>query len=137
MGKKTATKVNKLIDEDEDYFTEKAEAVLKEIFSRYDSDKDGCLNDKELDAFAVGCNGKPFSASDKTDIAEAFDVNDKGYLTERGFLEMYFMQTTSEPSETMKDILAHGYDHSLNKKSDTTTETKEEEKKEEKPTENK
>ncbi|EGC36196.1 hypothetical protein DICPUDRAFT_22622, partial [Dictyostelium purpureum] len=118
MGKKIQKKkpstAFKLIDKDEDFFSEKAELALREIFSRYDLDKDQCLSEKELDNFAIGCNGKPFDKVSIEEIKENFDVNDKGWLSIRGFLEMYYMQTLSEPTETWKDINKHGYDMKCN-----------------------
>lgn len=42
-------------------FTPECEAALNEIFSRYDKDKDGALNEEELQAFAQFTNGKPVS----------------------------------------------------------------------------
>eukprot|EP01132_Coremiostelium_polycephalum_P000543 gene543-685_t len=126
-GKKGQQQLKKkypnLIDDQEDYFVEKAENALKEIFSRYDLDKDGCLNRSELDKFAIGCNGKPFDQESVNELTEAFDCNEKGYLTQRGFMEMYFMQSISDPEETWKDIEKHGYntDFTLTKKDTNNT----------------
>jgi hypothetical protein len=41
------------------------------------------------------------------------DLNSKGYLTLKGFLQMYNLQTSSEPEETWKDLQKHGYDTQL------------------------
>ncbi|KYQ92736.1 hypothetical protein DLAC_11666 [Tieghemostelium lacteum] len=125
MGKKASNNskstIPKLIDPDEEYFTEIAEKVLKEIFALYDLDGDGCLSDKELDAFATGCNGQPFDKNSIRDLKDNFDINDKEYLTVRGFMEMYYMQSVSDPQETWKDIEKHGYNRKFEKVSSTTT----------------
>ncbi|KAM9988560.1 hypothetical protein ACTFIZ_012287 [Dictyostelium cf. discoideum] len=114
MGKKKSN-VFTLIDEDDEYFSSKAEEALKEIFSRYDKDGDQCLSDNELDDFAIGCNGKPFDKASVSEIKECFDCSeDKEWLTIKGFMEMYYMQTISEPAETWKDIEKHGYDRQCN-----------------------
>ncbi|KAM9969381.1 hypothetical protein ACTFIR_001215 [Dictyostelium discoideum] len=112
MGKKISN-VFELIDEEDDYFSSKAEEALKEIFSRYDKDGDQCLSDDELDDFAIGCNGKPFDKASVSEIKECFDCFDER-LTIKGFMEMYYMQTISEPAETWKDIEKHGYDRQCN-----------------------
>ncbi|KAN0029898.1 hypothetical protein ACTA71_008036 [Dictyostelium dimigraforme] len=131
MGKKKSN-VFKLIDEEDDYFSTKAEEALKEIFSRYDKDGDQCLSDKELDDFAIGCNGKPFDKVSISEIKDCFDCNEKQWLTFKGFMEMYYMQTISEPAETWKDIEKHGYDRQCNLiKNDSNKENKKEEKEEE------
>mmetsp|Transcript_5447 Transcript_5447/g.6627 ORF Transcript_5447/g.6627 Transcript_5447/m.6627 type:complete len:130 (-) Transcript_5447:235-624(-) len=93
----------------------KCDRALREIFARYDADKDGALNDQELDNFAKGCNGTDtgFSVDEKDQIKENFQHNDAGDLTLNGFLQLYSLQTMSEPSETWKDLKAHGYDSYL------------------------
>lgn len=92
----------------------KCEKALKEIFSRYDLDKDGALDAKELDNFAKGCNnGSGFSDDEKHQLKEAFDHNSDGHLTLSGFLQLYSLQTMSEPTETWKDLTNHGYNRSL------------------------
>lgn len=35
-------------------------------------------------------------------------MRDDGSLTQQGFLEMYQLQTMSEPDETIKDLIKHG-----------------------------
>jgi Ca2+-binding EF-hand superfamily protein len=73
-----------LIDDDTDDFTPKCVAALEEIFQRFDVDKDGVLNEKELDEFAKACNGTPFDEDSKTEIKTYFDTTDKGDLTLKG-----------------------------------------------------
>jgi len=49
-----------------------------------DVDKDGALNDAELDAFATELNGKPFPPEDKEEIQTYFQVTSIGYAAGRG-----------------------------------------------------
>jgi hypothetical protein len=54
-----------LID-DEQEWNPTCEKALLDIFKSFDEDKDGCLNDKELDAFAIATNGtKVFHATNE------------------------------------------------------------------------
>ena len=48
--------------------------MLTEIFRRFDVDKDGVLNDAELNAYAVACNGKPFDEQTLIDIRDNLPV---------------------------------------------------------------
>ncbi|KAF9168304.1 hypothetical protein DFQ27_002392 [Actinomortierella ambigua] len=101
-----------LLDED-DGLTIEAEDALLEIFDRYDLDKDGALKDEELDAFAMDTNGDVFDEDTRTEITGFLDVNEKGHLTRKGFLQMYNLQTPNDPEETWKDLQKHGYDANL------------------------
>ncbi|KAG0226914.1 hypothetical protein BGW41_004022 [Actinomortierella wolfii] len=101
-----------LLDE-EDCLIQEAEDALMEIFDRYDVDKDGALNDEELDAFARDTNGDVFDEDTRAEITGFLDVNDKGHLTKKGFLQMYNLQTPNDPEETWKDLQKHGYDSNL------------------------
>jgi len=89
--------------------------ALKEIFTRFDKDKDGSLNDEELDDFSRICNGEPFEEDSKQEIKSFFDVDEDSNLTLQGFLDMYHSQTSSEPQETWKDLKKMGYDDQLQK----------------------
>jgi len=111
--KRKKVKIPSFIEDDTGDFTDQCKAALEEIFCRYDLDKDGCLNDKELDDFAVICNGSPFDTNSKKEIQVHFNVNEHGHLTLEGFLEMYHTQTSAEPEETWRDLQAQGYDSSL------------------------
>ncbi|EFA79529.1 hypothetical protein PPL_07580 [Heterostelium album PN500] len=108
----SSTKLPRLLDNDDDFFIDKAEKALREIFSRYDADNDGMLTIDELNKFAIKCNGKPFDQDSIDSILEAFEC-EQGKLTIRGFLEMYYMQSISEPEETWRDIMAHNYNTKL------------------------
>ncbi|KAG0263464.1 hypothetical protein BG011_008757 [Mortierella polycephala] len=101
-----------LVDDD-GAFTQECEDALVAIFKRYDVDKDGALSRAELDAFARDTNGDVFDDDSRAEITEFFDLDDKGQLTLKGFLQMYNLQTTSEPEETWKDLQKHGYDTKL------------------------
>ncbi|GAM17385.1 hypothetical protein SAMD00019534_005600, partial [Acytostelium subglobosum LB1] len=113
ITKKEKPVIPRLLDDDDDFFLPKVEDALREIFGRYDSNKDGALSLAELNQFAVKCNGKPFDKDSIDAIQEAFSCNDKGELTITGFLEMYCMQSMSEPEETWRDITAHGYNSNV------------------------
>ncbi|KAF8938737.1 hypothetical protein EDD21DRAFT_412626 [Dissophora ornata] len=101
-----------LVDE-EGGLTQDCEDALVAIFKRYDVDKDGALSSAELDAFAKDTNGDVFDEDTRSEIAEFLDLDDKGQLTLKGFLQMYNLQTSSEPEETWKDLQKHGYDTKL------------------------
>ncbi|KAF9404836.1 hypothetical protein BGZ94_003912 [Podila epigama] len=101
-----------LIDED-GALTQECEDALVAIFESYDLDKDGALSNAELDAFAKDTNGDVFDEDTRNEITEFLDLNEKGYLTLKGFLQMYNLQTSSEPEETWKDLQKHGYDTKL------------------------
>ncbi|KAI8058154.1 hypothetical protein BDF22DRAFT_664195 [Syncephalis plumigaleata] len=102
-----------LYDFEEDFFTPACESALTEIFKRFDKDNDGALSLEELNAFAEATNGEAFTEETLDEIKESFDVNDQNDLTLRGFLEMYTLQTTSEPEETWKDLRKLGYNEQL------------------------
>ncbi|EGG22411.1 hypothetical protein DFA_04532 [Cavenderia fasciculata] len=128
MGKKNNNnkqqqKTPNLLDKEDDYFLESVEKALKEIFARYDKDGDGALSIEELNAFAIGCNGQAFDQDSIESIQESFDVtdDDKQYLTLKGFMEMYLLQSSAEPEETWKDIKKHGYNTDFKLTTTTTT----------------
>ncbi|ORY06716.1 hypothetical protein K493DRAFT_203001 [Basidiobolus meristosporus CBS 931.73] len=106
------TKLN-LFDEEEDTLHPLLEKALYEIFERFDEDKDGALNEKELEAFSSATNGEPFDEDTIEEIKDNFDINDDGHLTKKGFYQMYHLQTLSEPEETWKDLKKHGYNDQL------------------------
>ncbi|KAF9094333.1 hypothetical protein BGX23_002258 [Mortierella sp. AD031] len=92
-----------LVEED-GAFTKECEAALV---------VHGALSNDELDAFAKDTNGAVFDEDSRNEITEFLDLDDKGQLTLKGFLQMYNLQTTSEPEETWKDLQKHGYDTTL------------------------
>ncbi|KAG0044855.1 hypothetical protein BGZ83_009884 [Gryganskiella cystojenkinii] len=101
------------LTEEDGGLTQACEDALIAIFEKYDVDKDGALSNAELDAFAKDTNGDVFDEDTRAEITEFLDLDDKGYLTKKGFLQMYNLQTSSEPEETWKDLQKHGYDSSL------------------------
>ncbi|KAI8350495.1 hypothetical protein B0O80DRAFT_457928 [Mortierella sp. GBAus27b] len=101
-----------LVDE-EGALTQECEDALVALFRKYDRDNDGALNNSELNAFAKDTNGSPFNEDSLAEIREFFDLDDKNNLTLKGFLQMYNLQTSSEPEETWKDLQKHGYDTNL------------------------
>ncbi|KAJ3401597.1 hypothetical protein CcCBS67573_g06407 [Chytriomyces confervae] len=83
--------------------------ALLEIFARFDDDNDGALNRLELERFAVATNGEKFEEAAIDELKKSFNCNADGNLTRTGFLEMYQLQTLSDPNETWKDLIKHGY----------------------------
>ncbi|KAI7830900.1 hypothetical protein BX661DRAFT_90361 [Kickxella alabastrina] len=100
--------------QDDMEFTPKCEAALGEIFDRYDKDRDGALNEQELQAFATFTNGEPFSTVDLNDIRSNLDCTDDGSLLKGGFIQLYSLQTNAgDDEETWRDIKKHGYNDNL------------------------
>ncbi|KAI9336642.1 hypothetical protein DFJ73DRAFT_850137 [Zopfochytrium polystomum] len=83
--------------------------ALLEIFGRFDDDGDGALSRKELEAFAIATNGEKFEDEAVDELKKSFNVDANDNLTKRGFLEMYQLQTLSDPNETWRDLIKHGY----------------------------
>ncbi|KAI7898262.1 uncharacterized protein BX663DRAFT_462268 [Cokeromyces recurvatus] len=90
--------------------------VLFEIFTKFDKDGDDCLSPEELDFFVFSTNGQHPPSSFIEQMGKRFGANEKGWLTKKGFLAFYLEQTLGDPSETKKDIRAHGYDCNLLKR---------------------
>ncbi|PWA03040.1 hypothetical protein BB558_000807 [Smittium angustum] len=112
-----AEKSAKLLDENMDLSDKFADA-LKEIFNRYDLDRDGALNDKEIEAFAQFTNGNAFSEAELNEIKLYLNCNDEGHLTLSGFYELYSLQASSgDEEETWNDLIKHGYNKQLERKS--------------------
>ncbi|CEI90837.1 hypothetical protein G6F70_002326 [Rhizopus microsporus] len=107
------TNYHLLFDEDTGELTPKTEKILRAIFDNFDKDKDGKWNLKEIQDFATATNGRPFEDSVIDEIIESFEVDDNNNLLFSGFYQMYYMQTVSEPEETLKDFQKHGYDDNL------------------------
>ncbi|KAI9341502.1 hypothetical protein BDR26DRAFT_802294, partial [Obelidium mucronatum] len=83
--------------------------ALLEIFGRFDDDNDGALNRVELERFAIATNGEKFEEEAIDELKKSFNCNAEGNLTRAGFLEMYQLQTLSDPNETWRDLIKHGY----------------------------
>lgn len=86
--------------------------VLLELFQKFDEDMDGCLNSKELDFYVFSTNGQHPPQSFIDQMGERFGADENGALTKKGFLAFYLEQTLGDPSETRRDMIAHGYDGS-------------------------
>jgi Ca2+-binding EF-hand superfamily protein len=84
--------------------------VLVEVFNKFDQDKDGALNAKELDSFIFVTNGAHPPPAFLRQMGLRFGANKKGWLTKEGFLAFYLEQTLDDPSETRNDLGVHGYD---------------------------
>eukprot|EP01112_Ceratiomyxa_fruticulosa_P008005 TRINITY_DN2076_c0_g1_i1.p1 TRINITY_DN2076_c0_g1~~TRINITY_DN2076_c0_g1_i1.p1 ORF type:complete len:304 (-),score=100.60 TRINITY_DN2076_c0_g1_i1:48-959(-) len=84
--------------------------ILHEIFIRFDVNKDGGLNDKEISDYTKVVNGKPADKEKISFIRKTFDWNKKTGLTEPGLIELYLQQSAEEPEETYKDLHTLGYD---------------------------
>ncbi|OBZ87084.1 hypothetical protein A0J61_04864 [Choanephora cucurbitarum] len=89
---------------------------------KVDKDKDGKWNKKEIQNFATATNGRPFEESVIEEIIDSFEVDKENNLLFSGFYQMYYMQTISEPEETLKDFIKHGYDNNLELVSSRTEE---------------
>ena len=101
-----------LTDESGDLIPQ-CEAALKEIFDRFDEDKDGSLSNEEIDNFAKACNGgNTLSATEKEELKN-FDHTAEGNITLTGFLQMYSLQTMAAEEETWKDLKTLGYNDEL------------------------
>ncbi|KAI8820679.1 uncharacterized protein EV422DRAFT_567574 [Fimicolochytrium jonesii] len=96
-----------------DTWTPAAERALREIFARFDVDKDGALSPAEVDDFAVATNGEKFSEDTHSELTTYFECTDDGKLTLEGFMDMYHLQTLSDEAETWKDLRKLGYDDQL------------------------
>ncbi|QRV86079.1 EF-hand 1, calcium-binding site protein [Ceratobasidium sp. AG-Ba] len=96
----------------------KFEAALAHIFQKYVNKpilgtKAGTLTEAGLDAWAQDTTGNPLSPETKEEI-RTLDVNERGELTFRGFVQIYQLQTENDEAETWRDLSAHGFDRDLN-----------------------
>jgi len=106
------------------------EHCLKHIFAKYCTpppptsinDKGGIfltppdgsyLTPQGLDAWARDTNGAPFSKETREELREFMDVTDEGWLTFKGFLQIYQLQTENDEEETWRDLSNHGFDRTL------------------------
>ncbi|CAE6503550.1 unnamed protein product [Rhizoctonia solani] len=113
--------------------SKKFEAALAHIFHKYskpstiDSNKtptktrpqplslmSGVLTESGLDAWARDTTGLSWSADTKEELKSTLDVNERGELTFRGFVQIYQLQAESDEAETWRDLSAHGFDRDLN-----------------------
>ncbi|KAJ2780060.1 hypothetical protein GGI15_003667 [Coemansia interrupta] len=104
-------------------FTPKCEAALVHIFNLYDKDKDGALNDQEIQEFSMFTNGKKFTEEELAEIREHLDCRESdNALLKGGFLQLYSLQTNSgDDDETWKDLKKHGFNDNLELEEPTGT----------------
>ncbi|CAE6433359.1 unnamed protein product [Rhizoctonia solani] len=74
----------------------------------------GVLTEAGLDAWARDTTGLSWSADTKEELRSTLDVNERGELTFRGFVQIYQLQAESDEAETWRDLSAHGFDRDLN-----------------------
>ncbi|CUA72266.1 hypothetical protein RSOLAG22IIIB_00931 [Rhizoctonia solani] len=74
----------------------------------------GVLTEAGLDAWARDTTGLSWSADTKEELRATLDVNERGELTFRGFVQIYQLQAESDEAETWRDLSAHGFDRDLN-----------------------
>ncbi|KAL9550737.1 hypothetical protein MBANPS3_004587 [Mucor bainieri] len=115
-----------MVDDETGDLRPKVDKILKDIFDNFDKDKDGKWDLKELQEFATATNGRPFEDAVIEEINESFEVDKENRLLFSGFYQMYYMQTISEPEETLKDFKKHGYDDNLDLVSSRTEENEDE-----------
>ncbi|KAB5593061.1 EF-hand 1, calcium-binding site protein [Ceratobasidium theobromae] len=130
-GRRNAGKSVQLLDSD-GAVSAKFEAALGHIFQKYSkttsidvhktptkvrpqvqTEIEGVLSEAGLDAWARDTTGLPWSADSKEEI-RTLDVNDKGELTFRGFVQIYQLQAENDEAATWRDLSAHGFDRDLN-----------------------
>ncbi|EUC66159.1 EF-hand 1, calcium-binding site protein, putative [Rhizoctonia solani AG-3 Rhs1AP] len=108
----------------------KFEAALAHIFHKYSKhsiDKtptktrppmlplaSSVLTEAGLDAWARDTTGLSWSADTKEELKSTLDVNERGELTFRGFVQIYQLQAESDEAETWRELSAHGFDRDLN-----------------------
>lgn len=103
---------SRLISDDGE-FHPAAEAAFLEIFTRFDVDRDGAWSDSEVQSFAMCTNYREFDVEEMIELKQNFICNEHGALTQQGFLDLFFMQSTSECAETFKDLMRLGYNDEL------------------------
>ncbi|KAG8728355.1 hypothetical protein FRC12_021815 [Ceratobasidium sp. 428] len=107
----------------------KFEAALAHIFQKYSNKPTstpqagtklqlgaattGGMTEAGLDAWAQDTTGVLLSAETKEEM-RTLDVNERGELTFRGFVQIYQLQTENDEAETWRDLSAHGFDRDLN-----------------------
>jgi len=130
QGRRNAQQDAQLLDDD-GAISQKLEACLKHIFTKYCTLAPPAVSRKEyslsllappegayltqegLDAWARDTNGAPFSQETKDELVEFLDVTDDGGLTLKGFMQIYQLQTENDEEETWRDLSNHGFDRTL------------------------
>tara|TARA_B110000967_G_C18746910_1_gene490705 strand:+ start:331 stop:549 length:219 start_codon:yes stop_codon:yes gene_type:complete len=60
------------------------EKQIKTIFDRFDKDKNGCINKKELNSFTIALN-KYLSPAELSDLFKNFDEDNSGKISWKEF----------------------------------------------------
>ncbi|KAN0029399.1 hypothetical protein ACTA71_007526 [Dictyostelium dimigraforme] len=93
--------------------TKKFIAVLREIFDRFDGNKDNCLNKREMQSYSKAVNGQEMDLQSLQTILGGYDSHPRNGLTFTGFVELYINQTIEDSTETLNDLKTLGYDSEL------------------------
>ncbi|KAM9975388.1 hypothetical protein ACTFIW_010416 [Dictyostelium discoideum] len=93
--------------------TKKFITVLREIFDRFDRNKDNCLNKAEMKLYSKAVNGQELDLQSLQSMLDGYDSHPRNGLTFTGFVELYVNQTIEDSSETLKDLKTLGYDSEL------------------------
>ncbi|KAH0827065.1 hypothetical protein J3R83DRAFT_4749 [Lanmaoa asiatica] len=130
QGRRNTEPDAQLLDDD-GAISQKLEACLKHIFTKYCTPpppavlhkahglsllappEGAYLTQEGLDAWARDTNGAPFSQETKDELVEFLDVTDDGGLTLKGFMQIYQLQTENDEEETWRDLSNHGFDRTL------------------------
>lgn len=99
--------------DDHDELSEPLRRVLGEIFTKYDADKDGALNRRELSSLIERTNGVAPAPQLLAALTRSFASTRAGALKLEGFLAFYLAQTQGDPEETISDLAKHGYNRQL------------------------
>ena len=114
MGKKAAKGAKAGLLQSNGALTPEFQTVLREIFGTYDKDCDGALSLEELETFATASkSGEKINDAELKQLGTFFETNSKGWLTLKGFEQMYIMQTQQTASDVWRDLQNLGYKPSL------------------------
>jgi len=106
--------------------TPKFKAALVEIFNRFavGEGDNKALTKQAMDKFHDAVNGGPLS-SDAMDFlfCGEWELDDKGNITQDGFISFYLNQTFTDPTETINDLKKLGYDAECNPTTSSSTPT--------------
>jgi len=105
-----------LVTEKDRTLTPEFKVALARIFNEeLDLDRDGALNDQELDNLLLRAQGNHLTSRMKQFVAETFDTNEDGSLTLEGFIASYqwVIDNLNDERATelaiQRDLAAFGY----------------------------
>ncbi|KZV90406.1 hypothetical protein EXIGLDRAFT_770824 [Exidia glandulosa HHB12029] len=123
QGRRNASTGGAQLLDAEGNMSEQFEACLAHIFSKYCTPppgatggrlaEDAVMDGAALDKWACDTNGAPFGQETKDEMREYLDVNERGDLTYKGFIQIYALQTENDEEETWRDLSSHGFDRNL------------------------